>query len=150
MANQENGNGKDILIGAIVGGVIGAATALFLAPKAGQDLRKELNKQAVVVKNRTNQIGKDVYKKGTELADYAKEQSMVLTKALSEQTNQLRDKLNSGSDQENDTVQELKETGESKLDELKDEVEELLGSSENPQDLKETEEEDPKQEKVEA
>ena len=37
--SDNNMNGKDFLLGAVVGGVIGAITALLLAPKPGDELR---------------------------------------------------------------------------------------------------------------
>lgn len=58
---------KDFVIGAFVGGVIGAAAALFLAPKSGKDLRN------------------DVKVKSTDLTSQAKQKSSELTKKVQEQ-----------------------------------------------------------------
>lgn len=33
---------KELFIGGIIGGMIGAAAALFLAPKSGEELRRDL------------------------------------------------------------------------------------------------------------
>ena len=46
-------NSKDFLIGALVGGIIGAATALFLAPKSGAELRDDVTTQATHLKEKT-------------------------------------------------------------------------------------------------
>ncbi|MFT4414960.1 YtxH domain-containing protein [Fredinandcohnia humi] len=62
----KNNGGSNFILGAIVGGVVGAATALFLAPKTGQELRQQFNSQASAVKEKTN----------------------LLTKTLTEQSNQ--------------------------------------------------------------
>ncbi|QKG85238.1 hypothetical protein GXN76_12645 [Kroppenstedtia pulmonis] len=43
MANN-NMSGKDLFIGAVIGGVIGATAALLLAPKSGRETRRELSK----------------------------------------------------------------------------------------------------------
>ena len=40
--SDNNMNGKDFLLGAVVGGVIGAITALLLAPKPGDELRADI------------------------------------------------------------------------------------------------------------
>ncbi|MEH7226400.1 YtxH domain-containing protein [Bacillus sp. JJ1566] len=64
-------NGSNFILGTIVGAAVGAATALFLAPKTGQDLRRQLNDQASVVKEKTNS----------------------LTKTFSEQSNQILTKV---------------------------------------------------------
>ena len=42
---NESGAGS-FLLGALVGGVIGAAAALFLAPKTGKEMREDLGQQA--------------------------------------------------------------------------------------------------------
>ncbi|VEI08463.1 YtxH domain-containing protein [Kurthia zopfii] len=43
---KESSGGKEFVIGAIVGGLVGAA-ALFLAPKTGKDLRNDVIIQAL-------------------------------------------------------------------------------------------------------
>ncbi|MCC3357987.1 YtxH domain-containing protein [Bacillus sp. REN16] len=64
-------SGSNFILGTIVGAAVGAATALFLAPKTGQDLRKQINDQASVVKEKTN----------------------TLTKTISDQSNQILTKV---------------------------------------------------------
>ena len=39
-------NTKDFLIGTLIGGIVGATTALFLAPKSGKELRSDISDQA--------------------------------------------------------------------------------------------------------
>ncbi|MEH7387257.1 YtxH domain-containing protein, partial [Bacillus sp. JJ1521] len=41
-------SGSNFVLGTIIGAAVGAATALFLAPKTGQDLRRQINDQASV------------------------------------------------------------------------------------------------------
>lgn len=52
---EEEMSSKDFLIGALIGGIIGAATALFLAPKSGKELRADLNTQASTLKEKATQ-----------------------------------------------------------------------------------------------
>lgn len=52
---EEEMSSKDFLIGALIGGIIGAATALFLAPKSGKELRADLNTQASTLKEKASQ-----------------------------------------------------------------------------------------------
>jgi gas vesicle protein len=42
--NQQNEgmNAKDFLIGTLIGGLVGAATALLLSPKSGPELRGDI------------------------------------------------------------------------------------------------------------
>jgi gas vesicle protein len=80
--NQSNINAKDFIIGSLVGGIVGAATALFLAPKSGKELRTDLNDQAIVLKD-----------KSTELASRAKESSQTLAKTVQDQSSQVAGKV---------------------------------------------------------
>jgi gas vesicle protein len=46
---------KDLLIGMIAGGVIGALTALLAAPKSGKELRNDITEQVHTVSEKTQQ-----------------------------------------------------------------------------------------------
>ena len=73
---------KDFVIGALVGGIIGAAAGLLLAPKPGRDLRGDVAVQAVNLKD-----------KSVEFSTTAKEKSVHLSSQLKEQSTQLVDKV---------------------------------------------------------
>jgi gas vesicle protein len=49
---DEKLHAKDFVIGALVGGIVGAAVALLLAPKAGSELRNDVAVQAVTLKDK--------------------------------------------------------------------------------------------------
>jgi gas vesicle protein len=66
MSNERKG--KDLLIGAVVGGILGAATALLFAPKSGRELRSDIAEQAQVVSDKTVQIATNVSQKTQEVA----------------------------------------------------------------------------------
>ncbi|MBE4908302.1 YtxH domain-containing protein [Bacillus luteolus] len=86
-------NDNNFLIGAIVGGVIGAATALFLAPKSGRELRDDINTQASVVRDKTERWRNEAVDKGSELANVAKEKTSNFTKNVNNQSSQIFDKV---------------------------------------------------------
>ncbi|TDQ39078.1 YtxH domain-containing protein [Aureibacillus halotolerans] len=86
-------NTKDFVIGTLIGGIVGASAALLLAPKSGKDLRNDLNEQAYVVKEKTNQFKSNAFEKGTEWRDVAKEKTAHLSKSVSEQAADIRKKL---------------------------------------------------------
>ncbi|MBA4537702.1 YtxH domain-containing protein [Bacillus aquiflavi] len=92
---EERSNAKDFLVGSIVGAVVGAATALLLAPKSGKELRKDLNEQASLLKEKTETLKDTAITKGSDLAAAAKEKTNTLTKAVSEQSSQLLNKVKS-------------------------------------------------------
>lgn len=66
MANQQRG--KDLLIGAVVGGVIGAVTALLVAPKSGRELRTDIADQVGNMSEKTQQAVSAVSDKTQEIA----------------------------------------------------------------------------------
>jgi gas vesicle protein len=86
-------NSKDFLIGALIGGMVGAAAALFLAPKTGKELRTDLNEQAAVLKEKTGHLKESAMTKGSELASAAKEKTSTLTQNVSKQSSGLVEKV---------------------------------------------------------
>lgn len=71
--SKDGMNTKDFLIGTFVGGIIGAAAALFLAPKSGKELRDDLGNQAVVLKDKTGKLTSEARERGSEYVSIAKE-----------------------------------------------------------------------------
>jgi gas vesicle protein len=65
VANQQRS--KDLLIGAVVGGVIGAITALLIAPKSGAELRSDISNQVNTVSDKTQQAVQAVTHKTQEI-----------------------------------------------------------------------------------
>ncbi len=77
-------NGKDFVIGALVGGILGAAAALLLAPKAGKELRQDVSTQASSLKEKSANYSTTVKEKATDLSQKVQEQSAkVVDKAKS-------------------------------------------------------------------
>ena len=81
---EESVNMKDFVIGAFVGGIVGAAVGLLLAPKTGRDLRSDVASQAATLKD-----------KGVTLSSTAKEKTVLLSNQIKEQSSQLVDKVKS-------------------------------------------------------
>jgi gas vesicle protein len=91
--NNNNINSKDFLIGTLIGGIVGAASALLMAPKSGKELRSDINNQAAVVKDRTVQIKDTALEKSNEFAVSAKERSSTIARTVSDQSNQVASKV---------------------------------------------------------
>jgi gas vesicle protein len=123
MTKNQGGAGKKFVLGAFIGGLAGAATALFLAPKSGKELREDLNEQAMVVKDRTSGYTTIALDKGSELAEYAKQKTISLSQAVSEQTSQITDKVKITKEELSDEAAAVKEDF---VNELEDKGEELL------------------------
>ena len=73
---------KDFVIGALVGGIVGAAAALLLAPKSGSELRSDVAVQASSLKD-----------KSVELSHVAKDKTVQLSSQIKEQSTNLVDKV---------------------------------------------------------
>ncbi|MGG0717370.1 YtxH domain-containing protein [Robertmurraya massiliosenegalensis] len=86
-------NTKDFLIGAFIGGIVGAATALFLTPKSGKDIRNNLTEQAHSIKIKTDHLREAAVMKGSELAEVAKEKTNTIGQTVSKQSNQILNKM---------------------------------------------------------
>ncbi|UDK98013.1 YtxH domain-containing protein [Lysinibacillus sphaericus] len=79
---EERVNMKDFVIGALVGGIVGAAAGLLLAPKSGKDLRSDVAVQAVNLKD-----------KSADFSSTAKDKTVQLSKQIQEQSSQLVEKV---------------------------------------------------------
>ncbi len=90
---NETSGSKEFLMGAIIGGLVGAATALFLAPKSGKEMRTGLNTQAESLKGKTSQLYDVAKTKSTELAEVAKVKSSSIGQAVSKQSNDMMSKV---------------------------------------------------------
>jgi gas vesicle protein len=86
-------NTKDFLIGTLVGGIVGALTALFLAPKSGKELREDLNDQAYLLREKTESLRETAIEKSSEITSTVKDKTSALSKKVSEQSQGLVSKV---------------------------------------------------------
>jgi len=96
--SEHGGRGKDFLIGAVVGSVLGAVTALLLAPKSGKELRADIAEQA-------HQVGE----KTQRLAGTVGSKTQVLAKQVSTQTGEWLQKAKDAAETMTDEVKAWKE-----------------------------------------
>lgn len=61
-------NGKSFVMGAVIGSVLGAATALLIAPKSGRELRKDIAEQTRGAAEKTQQLVGNISRKTQEIA----------------------------------------------------------------------------------
>lgn len=90
---EESMNTKDFVIGALIGGIIGAGAALLLAPKPGKELISDISEQASVLKDKTSKIRDTAMEKGTVLAGTAKEKTTALSSTVSKQSSEIVNKV---------------------------------------------------------
>lgn len=104
--NEPGTNSRDFMVGAIIGGLAGAAAALLLAPKSGKELRTTLNQQTSSILEKTDQMKNSAMTKSNDIASAAKEKASSIAQTVSQQSNSLLNK-----------VRENKGQGESQLPE---------------------------------
>jgi gas vesicle protein len=88
--NEESSN--TFLLGALIGGMVGAAAALLLAPKQGKELRHTLSKQADSFKDRTGQLRENVMSKSNDLVSKTSSLSREIALQSSELINKVKGK----------------------------------------------------------
>lgn len=104
MSDNNNIDSKDFLIGSLIGGIVGASVALFLAPKSGKELREDFNNQAGVVKEKTGQFASTAKEKSNEWAEVAKNRTENLSKTVTEKSSALVDRVKNPNE---DTEEEI-------------------------------------------
>jgi gas vesicle protein len=96
--DSEKSGTKDFLLGAMIGGVIGAAAALWFSPKSGNALRESVNNQTAVLKEKAGTIQLKV----SDLAQLTKEKTNTLTQSISQQSSEALAKLKGKNQEEID------------------------------------------------
>lgn len=112
-------NSKDFMIGALIGGMIGAATALFMAPKTGKELRSDFNEQAKSLTEKTEKLRQTAMEKGTVLADTAKEKTGTVTEMVSSKSSDIVNKVKSlkaGKDENGDAADDTTNSSNKDID----------------------------------
>ncbi|SIT85393.1 YtxH domain-containing protein [Edaphobacillus lindanitolerans] len=103
--DRDEDGGGGFLTGAIIGGLIGAAAALLLAPKSGKELRGDVSTQAVNLKE-----------KGIELSSVAKDKTADMTKTVQEKTSGLGKSIQDQAGQMVDKVKSMKKGQSAPMD----------------------------------
>lgn len=103
---------RDFMIGSIVGGLIGAAAALMLAPKSGKEIREELGQQANKMKEQSGRFSAEqIFEKGSDFVNVAKDKTSTLSQVVSEQSSQImnkvRDITKNSNGQANDVIENM-------------------------------------------
>ena len=126
-------NSKDFIIGALVGGIIGAATALFIAPKAGKELRNDITEQARNISEKTDKLYRDITETAKEKTSSVSEAVSVKSAEIVSKVRRLKPANDNGVEEleaepivssEADVATTIEEEAQLKLDEAKKAFEE--------------------------
>ena len=80
--NEESSN--SFLLGALIGGVVGAAAAFLLAPKTGKELRVRLSSSAETLKDKTSSLSQELVQQSSGLISKVKGKSVNLNEKAEE------------------------------------------------------------------
>ncbi|WP_159881400.1 YtxH domain-containing protein [Paenibacillus puerhi] len=83
---SEENKGKEFLVGAVVGSILGAITALLLAPKSGKELRSDIAEGYQQASEKTQQVASEVSEKTKQLATEVSVKTSSAAKTISRQT----------------------------------------------------------------
>src|SRR5215207_9016533 len=99
---------KPVLTGLLVGGLIGAATALLFAPRSGEETRAELRDKAIDLRDRTTETVKDT-------VSQAKSKAYEIKDTVIEKAEGLKQRGKQTVNQQLDNVSQAAETGKKKV-----------------------------------
>lgn len=92
-------NSNGAFKGALIGGVVGAAAALLLAPKSGRELRGDLRERYTSAHDRTKQMLTDAGQKTQEIAKKVGQQASNIVDATRSAISSAKDEAQSWKDE---------------------------------------------------
>ncbi len=101
---------KPVFTGLLIGGLIGAATALLMAPRSGEETRTEIRNKAMEYRDRT----KDVL---NETVSQAKSKAHELKEGVMEKADELRHRGKEVADEQLERVSHAAQAGRNKVKE---------------------------------
>ncbi|WP_141502009.1 YtxH domain-containing protein [Paenibacillus luteus] len=107
MSRENSSNG--VLVGAIVGGAIGAISALLFAPKAGADLREDLSSKFRSISEKTKDIATAVGQNTKEFATTVGQNTKDLATNIKQEAGDLVDHAKQSNQNIMDSISSAKE-----------------------------------------
>lgn len=84
MSEEKNGLAKGLFVGFLIGGVVGAITALLYAPKSGRELRTDIKKKATDLAEGASDYVKNAKGKAKDIIVQGKSRSEQLVSEVKE------------------------------------------------------------------
>ncbi|MBI5878416.1 MAG: YtxH domain-containing protein [Chloroflexi bacterium] len=110
-------------IGGVVGGLLGAAAALLMAPQAGEDTRAMLREKGIELRDQAEDLSAEARKRAEEASAEARKRAEEASSGLRERSKSLSESARVTLDDRMAQVKEAYETGkqaaEKKMDELR-------------------------------
>ena len=118
--SENNMNGKDFLLGAVVGGIIGAVTALLLAPKTGNELRGDIKETVQTVSSKTQELAHQVGERGQAIAQNVGVQTNEWVGKAKEIAGTVASEVKAWKEAGSAAAETIEDAVEEAIDELKD------------------------------
>jgi len=103
-------SGMSVVTGVLIGGLIGAATALLMAPRSGEETRAEIRNKAMEYRDRTRDVVNETVSQARSKADELRE-------GVVEKAEDLKRRGKQTASQQLDHMARAAETGKSKVQE---------------------------------
>lgn len=103
-------SGKSVITGLLIGGLIGAATALLMAPRSGEETRAEIRNKAMEYRDRTRDVV-------NETMSQAKTKAQELKEGVVEKADEMKNRGKQTVNQKLDQVSQAAEAGKSRVNE---------------------------------
>ena len=75
----ERDSGLEFLAGFVIGGLVGAAVALILAPQSGEETRAQIREKSIELKDRAGELAVEARQKAEELSEEARKKAEELS-----------------------------------------------------------------------
>lgn len=103
---EDSSSAGSFLLGALVGGVIGAAAALLFAPKTGKEMREDFSDQATQIKNKSIELSTVAKDKATEFSSVAKDKAAEFGSAAKDKATEFSSAAKEKTEDLSKTIQE--------------------------------------------
>jgi gas vesicle protein len=79
MTMAERDSGLEFFAGFVVGGLVGAAVALILAPQSGEETRTQIREKSIELKTRAGELAVEARERAEELSEEARQKAEELS-----------------------------------------------------------------------
>ena len=121
MRNNDS-KAKTFLLGALFGGVIGAATALLFAPKSGKELRRDIADTTADMYDKATDLVIESKQKAQHFIDSAKQQADSILHKTSDYFNDVNEQITTSTESVQQRFEHLKDAAKASSEVFKSEL----------------------------
>ena len=119
---DNNSKAKTFLLGALIGGAVGAVTALLFAPKSGKELRRDIVDSTTEMYDKANDLIQESKQKAQNIIESAKRQADSILYRTSEFANDANDHIATSTESVQQRFESLKDAAKTGSEALKAEL----------------------------